>query len=101
MIFPGASEVFTDLGHLLVDGHIADLSCETLDAHDEDSAPAEHGCSGLDHHCRCCVTPPALTPTASVALEHDGAIERTPVLTTSDDDVRDGHREPSFRPPAT
>ena len=95
MLFPGAPEAFTDLGHAIVADTDHAPPCEQ-DTHDTD----EHGCSGLFHVCRCCPTVLALE-TRIVALW----TERLPTAgerewTAPRDVLLDAHTEPPFRPPA-
>lgn len=103
LLFPGAGEAVTDLGHLLVDGDtvhdpIARDAVESA-AHDH-PASDEHGCSGLFHTCHCCASPvviaAAMVRTTAPAVH--GAPSR--VHPRSDDRARDAHAEPPFRPPA-
>ena len=98
MLFPGASEALTDLGHLLVDGHTAHAPCEADDDH---GAQDEHGCSGLFHTCRCCPAPVVL---AAIALDHARRpdAERSPLAAWRHSArALDAHRQRLFRPPAS
>lgn len=100
MLFPGAREALTDLGHYIVDGHAAHDPCASEhDAHGHD-ATGEHGCSGLFHTCRCCPAPAAVVAGLtheSDRVEHEAS---APGLPRRDDGALEAHTEPPFRPPA-
>lgn len=57
LALPGVSEAVEDTAHWLGEGHTVhdgEDGCET--------ECGEHGCSGLQHLCRCCPTPQLLPP---------------------------------------
>ncbi|MCC6622257.1 MAG: hypothetical protein IT385_13425 [Deltaproteobacteria bacterium] len=105
MIFPGAREALTDLGHLVLDGHVAHGPCfdEPAADHDPERAPIgrdEHGCSGLFHTCRCCPATVVLAPVIARALRPVPVIAPEGVAWVDLGLTLDAHGDPPFRPPA-
>jgi len=95
MLFPGAPEALTDVGHLIVDGHsVHDV------VHADDHPPGdEHGCSGLVHVCRCCTSPPALAGASLSLLPAPTRVTLVRVVRPARGAPREAHSEPPFRPP--
>lgn len=100
MLFPRASELVSDLGHLLLTGHTGHSAEVVADDHEPHDGSDEHGCSGLFHTCRCCATPLvlAVAPASSGDKVDDGRDSPAPSAVASA--VREGHRQRLFRPPA-
>lgn len=91
---PGLTEAVEDAAHWLREGHTV---------HDEDPVDghepgAEHGCSGLQHLCRCCpashlmLAVPAVTSPALEASVANGAWPTTAALDAET-------QAPPLRPP--
>jgi hypothetical protein len=79
-LVPGSDELVETLTHLAQDGHLPHSQThDRVAAFERHPTDAEHGCTPVDHHCKCCATqhvvppkagPPALPAFANVALRY-------------------------------
>ena len=92
---PGVAEAMEDGAHWLREGHTVHDQGHTDADHDGD---AEHGCSGMQHVCRCCptVTVIPVAPLAGCAPIVFRSIQSEWPTATS---VGAEERAPAFRPP--
>lgn len=93
---PGISEAVDDTAHWLNEGHTVHDGSTTDRGCDDDCG--EHGCSGLQHFCRCCPSTqglPTPQPVAHVSVTSRPVLRRWHVRAGAGI----GARAPAIRPP--
>jgi hypothetical protein len=91
---PGTGELFENLGHLLVEGHLAHAE----EQGDDHSAPgSEHGCNGTFHLCSCHSTQSFFKPSPSPLGRLPAAVDR--LAATKPESARAGFHHVPERPP--
>lgn len=92
---PGIAEAIEDTAHWVQSGHTVHDRGHAEDASDRD---AEHGCSGMQHICRCC--PAALAiPGVAMAVGSPAIPQSAPHAPEVAARAGLGARAPAFRPP--
>lgn len=98
-LFPGSNEIVETVVHVIHDGHLPHS-----EAHDEVTASEdcddsdEHGCTPLDHHCKCCASASAIPP-RSAGLRLGTIARRTELRALSERGPPHDSVEPFLPPP--
>ncbi|MEQ1567733.1 MAG: hypothetical protein ABMA64_18980 [Myxococcota bacterium] len=101
-LLPGSDEVVETIAHLVHDGHLPHSDTHEEVAATEDCGDAdEHGCTPLDHHCKCC-------PSISAVPSHGARPEALVLSACSEQGLANNDRgpptagvKPPLRPPIT
>lgn len=99
-LFPGSAEVVETVAHVVHDGHLPHSEAHDDVAATEDcDAADEHGCTPLQHQCKCCSSASALPPTS--ALAYVRRAERVLHVSISDRGPPHLGTKPGLPPPIT
>ena len=101
-MFPGSEEIAETIAHVVHDGHLphSETHDEIAASEDCDSSD-EHGCTPLDHHCKCCVSASAVPPRSGIGLRFARLARRTERSTLAERAPPTDGVKPFLPPPIT